>query len=69
MTETDWAIILALAANNMNVSQTSRALYMHRNGVMYHIEKVKRKTGLGPLNFYDLVKLVRMAKCRRAEDA
>lgn len=68
MSETDWASILALAANNMNVSQTAVALYMHRNTLVYHIQKVKRKTGLDPLNFYDLVELVRMAKCRRAED-
>lgn len=62
MSELDAEIILALADNNMNRLKTARALYMHRNNIIYHIRKVQRVTGLDPTNFYDLCKLVQMIK-------
>ena len=68
LTNIDLQIILALADNNMNVSEVARALFMHRNNVVYHIGKVKKLTGLDPTNFYNLGELVQMAKSRRAED-
>lgn len=64
MNEIDAEIILALADNNMNESETARMLYMHRNTVVYHIGKVKKLTGLDPTNFYDLYKLAQMARER-----
>ena len=60
-------IILALADNKMNVSEVSRQLYMHRNTVAYHIKRIKQITGKDPLNFYDLYRLVMLAKEERAE--
>ncbi len=62
MDKRDAKIVIALADNNMNVSKVSRVVFMHRNSLAYHIGKIKRTTGLDPLNFYDLVELVRMAK-------
>ena len=53
-------LILAFAQNNMNVSKTSRQVFMHRNTVTYRFEKIKEETGLDPLTFYDLVELVGM---------
>lgn len=32
--------------NNLNVSETARQLYIHRNTLMYRLEKVKKLTGL-----------------------
>ena len=32
--------------NNLNVSETSRKLYVHRNTLVYRLEKIKRLTGL-----------------------
>ena len=32
--------------NNLNVSETSRKLFVHRNTLVYRIEKIKRLTGL-----------------------
>ena len=32
--------------NNLNVSETSRRLFVHRNTLVYRIEKIKKKTGL-----------------------
>ena len=68
LTMDDIKIVLALADQNMNVSKTSRSLFMHRNTVVYHVEKVKELTGLDPTKFHDLVELVQMARARRAED-
>ena len=61
MDEKQKKVLLALAACSLNVSAVSRKLYMHRNTVEYQVEKIKQETGLDPLNFYQLVKLLRMA--------
>lgn len=63
----DKKVILTLADCNMNITQTSEKLYMHRNSVVYHIKRIKKQTGLNPLNFYDLCKLVSMAKEETAQ--
>ena len=39
--------------NNMNVLETSKNLYLHRNTLVYRIEKVKAAIGLDLRNFYD----------------
>ena len=33
-------------ANNLNVSETSRKLFVHRNTLVYRLEKIKKLTGL-----------------------
>lgn len=58
----DKQIILKLADNRMNVCEVGRVLFLHRNTVSYHISKIKKLTGLDPLNFYDLHKLVNSVK-------
>jgi carbohydrate diacid regulator len=32
--------------NNLNVSETSRQLYVHRNTLVYRLDKVQKLTGL-----------------------
>lgn len=39
--------------NNLNVSETSRQLFVHRNTLVYRIEKLQRSTGLDLRNFDD----------------
>ena len=39
--------------NNLNVSETSRNLYMHRNTLMYRLDKIERVMGLNLRNFSD----------------
>ena len=56
--ERDYKIIQMMAEKNLNVSMTSEALYMHRNTVLYHIEKIKRITGFDARNFFDLHSLL-----------
>lgn len=60
---TDYEIetLIAFADNNMDASKTSRHQYLHRNTVVYRLEKVKRVTGLNPFNFYELIQLMELA--------
>lgn len=60
-------IIISLADNNMNITKVARLLYMHRNTVEYQINRIKEITGKDPRNFYDLYKLVLIAKTEMAE--
>ena len=60
LTEKQKHIIKAFADNDMNVSETARNLFCHRNSVTYHLEKIYEDTGLDPRNFYDLVTLLSM---------
>lgn len=50
--------------NDLNVSSTSRVLYMHRNTLIYRIDKIKRETGLDIQKFNDAVtfKLIAILK-------
>jgi len=41
--------------NNLNVSQTARQLYIHRNTLVYRLEKLQKMTGLDLRNFDDAV--------------
>jgi carbohydrate diacid regulator len=62
LTQTDIEVILALADYNLNESAVARSRFMHRNTVVYHINRVKRITGLDATKFYDLCKLIQMVK-------
>ncbi len=41
--------------NNLNVSETSRKLFVHRNTLVYRLEKIKKLTGLDLRNFDDAI--------------
>lgn len=43
--------------NNLNVSETSRQLYVHRNTLVYRIEKLQKSTGLDIRIFEDALTL------------
>ena len=42
-------------ANNLNVSKTSRELYIHRNTLVYRLEKLQKMTGLDIQTFEDAI--------------
>lgn len=42
--------------NNLNISETSRKLFIHRNTLVYRLEKIKNLTGLDLRNFEDAIK-------------
>lgn len=39
--------------NNLNISETARKLYVHRNTLVYRLEKIQKKTGLDVRVFDD----------------
>ena len=62
MTERMAEIIVALADNDLNVSAVADNLYMDRNTVYYHIDKIRKQLGKDPTKFYDLCKLFPIAR-------
>ena len=45
--------INAFFKNNLNISETSRNAFLHRNTLLYRIEKIYKLTGLNIRNFED----------------
>jgi len=41
--------------NNLNLSETSRQLYIHRNTLVYRLDKIQKVLGLDLRNFHDAV--------------
>lgn len=41
--------------NNLNVSETSRQLFIHRNTLVYRLDKLRRMTGLDLHSFEDAI--------------
>ncbi len=41
--------------NNLNVSETARQMFMHRNTLIYRLEKIEKQTGLDITKFSDAV--------------
>lgn len=57
--DTDTGIILeGMMENDLNISKTAEALFMHRNTLLYRIEKIKGLTGLDPKKAKDLFTLL-----------
>ncbi|KXS41158.1 MAG: carbohydrate diacid regulator [Candidatus Frackibacter sp. T328-2] len=54
----------AYFSNNLNISETARTLHLHRNSVIYRLEKIKESTGLDPKKFDDAVSLKLMLLCQ-----
>ena len=46
-------IIRTFFENNLNLSETSRKLYVHRNTLVYRLDKIERKYGLDIKTFED----------------
>jgi DNA-binding PucR family transcriptional regulator len=42
MNKEDAHIVVAMANHNMKVTDVARAIFAHRNTVLYHLDKVKR---------------------------
>ena len=41
--------------NNLNVSETSRQLFIHRNTLVYRLEKLQKQTGIDIRSFEDAI--------------
>lgn len=51
-------IILALADNDMKISETAEQCYMSRTALVNNLIRIEEITEKNPLNFYDLISLV-----------
>ena len=62
MNDIERKFILALAESNMKIYRARKKVFLSDSGFRYHLNKIQKETGLSPWNFYDLIKLVEMAK-------
>ena len=53
--EETFAVIQALFDNGLNISEAARKLYLHRNTLVYRLEKISKATGLDLRSFDDAV--------------
>ena len=51
--EDELTTVFAFFDNNLNISETARQLYVHRNTLVYRLEKIQKKTGLDVRVFDD----------------
>ncbi len=58
----DERIIFSMAESDLNVSQASISLYMHRNTLLYKIERLEELRGFDIKKFYDLYLLFYLLK-------
>ena len=65
MDELDRDILITLVESGMNQSEVARRLHVHRNTVVYRLNKMRKTTGLNPLNVYDLIELIKRIKGER----
>lgn len=61
MDKEDAHIVIAMANHNMNVTDVARAIFAHRNTVLYHLDKIERETKLNPRHIHDLIDLLEIA--------
>ena len=55
LSEDELAMAGRFLENGLNLSETARDLFMHRNTLVYHLEKIQKKTGLDVRKFDDAV--------------
>lgn len=51
--EDELAAVYTFFENNLNISETARKLFVHRNTLVYRLEKIQKKTGLDVRVFED----------------
>src|SRR5690606_7266572 len=54
--------IYAFCENNLNISKTARELCVHRNTLLYRMERIQQLTGLEPTNFYTAMTIYLLLK-------
>jgi sugar diacid utilization regulator len=67
LSEREIEIIFGLADNRLSTKKTADSLFFSQNAVIYHVNRIKMKTGLDAKDFYDLTKLIEIVKAQREE--
>lgn len=60
MTRTETEVIKNMCEHNLSIQKVSHVMFMHRNAITYHIERIKEKYGLNPKCYRDLKLLEEM---------
>lgn len=55
--EDTFLVVNAFLKNNLNIAETSRALHMHRNTLIYRMEQIHKNMGLDIRNFEEAMTL------------
>ena len=55
MDEESLHIIECFFDNDLNIAETARKLYLHRNTLVYRLDKFEKTTGLDLRNFEDAI--------------
>lgn len=61
MSETEAMLVVSYARNNMSLSAVAAETFYHRNTISYNFDKIAKKMGLDPRNFFDLGELYEIA--------
>lgn len=62
MTKQQSKIIIELARHGLSALQAAKSLNYHRNTIYYHVQKIRKETGLDPYDFFDMQQLYPMAE-------
>lgn len=62
LTAADAEVVVTMADVGLSQAKTARKIYKCRHTIYYHCRAIKEKTGLDPMSFYDMCKLLPMAK-------
>lgn len=62
LTPLQCAIVREFANNNMRINKTAEAVFVTDGAVIYNMKKIKKKTGLNPTQFYELIELLKIVK-------
>lgn len=58
LTDREKQTIFSLARNGLVVHRVAKELFYTDNGIKYLIGRIRLKTRLNPLDFYDMIKLI-----------
>lgn len=58
MDDFDKKILISIEKNRMMIGKAARELFCHRNTVAYRLRKIKKETGIDPLEVRGLVALL-----------
>ncbi len=60
-----WETLETYFENNLNITNTAKAIYVHRNTLLYRLKKIKQVTGLDPQQFNEAFQLYLALKMKK----
>ena len=52
--------LMALADHGLRIADAAQSIYLSRNALVHRVKVIRDATGLNPLDFWDMQKLVEM---------